>query len=262
MKRILGRASFVAGAALFALAMTPACAENDVSLFIRNAMAPPQSRANGRCLYTADPGQPMIAGGVVDFAIRDNYVVSLLVGSQLTPRGDQTQVRSESNRTHLNGAVVKLTDANGGLIREYTSLTSGFVDVSQGATATYGIADVTALDAPALAAASSGIEPGDSRLVVANIKVFGKTLGGVDVETGEFQFPIHVCNRCLLDFSTGDDPAVEGRDCNLNANAGGAAGGATGTAQVIPCHPGQDELTPCQLCRDAPPPRGEACRGQ
>jgi hypothetical protein len=82
---------------------------------------------------------------------------------------------------------------------------------------------------------------GQSKLVVANIKIFGKTLGGVDLESGEFQFPVRVCVGCLVDFSSGDDPAVAGRDCNVQIG--------TGTATVVlPCAPGQDEATPCQLC--------------
>jgi hypothetical protein len=191
--------------------------------------------------------------GVVDAAVRDNYTMEILVGSQLAPVSDQPNLRSESNRAHINGAVIRVTDANGGAIGEFTSIASGFVDPGQNNAASYGLAGVTALDAPTLQKAAAGVAAGTNRLVVANVKVFGKTLGGQDVESGEFQFPIRVCNGCLIDFSTGDGPA-DGLDCTQPLTTTTT----TGTAVVIPCNAGQDEATPCQLCRD----RKAACNGQ
>ena len=73
-------------------------------------------------------------------------------------------------------------------------------------------------------------------------------------ESGEFQFPITVCNGCLVSFSGADDPATPGLDCNLPLSQ---AGGGGGNSQ-LPCKVGQDEPVPCQLCA----PFSALCRGQ
>jgi hypothetical protein len=251
MKRLLGHALVVGGIGVVATAFTPACAENDQSIYIRHVMAPPTNRQGGTCTYQPDPSQPFLTEGTLDLAVRNNYTATVLVGGQLLARGDPTNARAESNRTHMNGAVVKVTDASGGSIGEFTSLASGFVDPGQATTASYGMVAVTAIDAPT--AGKLAVAVGDSKLVIANIKVFGKTLGGVDVESGEFQFPIRVCNGCLVDFTSGDDPATPGRDCNNNLSTTGSQG-----QTMLPCVAGQDEVTPCQLCRDF----SNYCKGQ
>lgn len=253
MKRILGQTLFVLAAGFGAVALTPACAENDSSIFIRHVMAPPQNRQSGECIYTPDENQAALLEGHLDVALRDNYSAVLLVGGQLMPRGDFTNTRAESNRTHLNGAVVKVTDAAGGVISEFTAIGTGFVNPGQTNSASFGLMSVTLIDAPTTD--KLALEPGsEPKLVLANVKVFGKTLGGVDVESGEFQFPIRVCNGCLISFATGDDPATDGLDC-----AGGATTPGGGGAEIQgPCRLGQDEGVPCELCRSF----NLACRGQ
>ncbi len=207
-------------------------------------------RLSCSCIYTSDPTQAELFEGTFDVAVRDSYSVVLLIGSQLIQRSDTTNARAESNRAHLNGAIVSVTDPNGALLGEFTSLGSGFVDVSQQNQAQYGPIAVTVIDQPTQAKIGSGLAVGQTKLVVANIKAFGKTLGGVDLESGEFQFPIRLCNGCLVSFASGDDPATPGVDCNLPL--GGTSGGGS---TELPCTPGQDETTPCQTCLDRP-----ACR--
>ncbi len=250
MKRLFGQTLFALAVGVGSILVSSACVENDSSIFVRNVQAPPQNRQNGACLYTPDPTQPFLSEGVLDVAITPTYTGRLLVGNQLSPRGDQLNVRAESNRVHLNGAVVRVTGADGASIGEFTSVTSGFVDPGANNQPSFGIAGLTLLDAATTAAIN--VQGADSRLVIANVKVFGQTLGGVDVESGEFQFPIRVCNGCLIDFSRGDDPANPGLDCNLVIDT--QSGGTT----QFPCIPGQDEVTPCQLCAAV----SSACRGQ
>ena len=249
MKRILGQSlSLVAIVAIGSL-LTPACADDDGSIFVNHALAPPTSRQAGTCQYTADPTQPVLAQGLLDTAARDSYLVNLLVGNQMIQRGDPLQPRAESNRVHLDGAVVRVTDANGNEINSFTAPTSGFVDASNGNTPTYGIAQLNALDATTVARAASvtKLAVGAQKLVIANMKVFGKTVGGVDVESAEWSFPIRLCIGCLIDFSTGDDPAKSGVDCSFK---GVPAATSTLLPQQVPCNVGQDENTPCQLCLD------------
>jgi hypothetical protein len=246
MKRLLGQSLTVVVVGSLASALTPACADNDQSIFVRAALAPPQNRQNGQCLYTSDPTQPFHSMGSLDAALRATYDVTLLVGSQLVSRADDKSSRTEPNRVHIDGAVVRVTDPNGGVINEFTSLGSSFIDPEANNAATYSPVTLTAIDAKTAKAISDRIPAGAPReasvLVTANIKVFGKTVGGVDVESGEFQFPVSVCKGCLVSFATGDDPAVPGVDCNQPL-----AEGSSTTA--LPCAAGQDEAVPCQLCR-------------
>jgi len=245
MKRVLGQALTVVTAGVLAMAFTPACAENDQSIFIQSALAPSTNRQGGACTYTNDPTQPSLFSGSVDVAIRDNYGAILLVGNQMIARGDAANTRAESNRAHINGAVVRVTDPNGGLIGEFTSVATGFVDPQINNQPSFGTISVTAIDAPTQARIAEGMALGESKLVLANIKAFGKTVGGVDLESGEFQLPVRVCAGCLIT-TAGADRAVQ--ECQAAEDA------ATGADQ-LPCFPGQDEGTPCWLCRERP-----ACR--
>lgn len=243
MKRLLGKTFSLVVLAGLATVFAPACAENDQSIFIRTVLAPSINRQNGECIYTGDVTQRFQSEGLIDVAIRDTYTPTMLVGSQLFSRGDQPGGRSESNRTQLNGAVVRVTDPNGGQIGEFTSLASAFIDPQLNNIPTYSPFTVTLLDAKTTASIAQRVTPGNSTLVIANVKAFGRTLGGVDLESGEFQFPIRLCRGCLISFETGDDPATPGVDCNLPLTDQGAG-------SVLPCRAGQDEVTPCQVCRE------------
>mgnify|MGYP001119516755 CR=1 FL=1 len=251
MKRLFGRTLFVLAIGASALALTPACAENDESIFVRHVLAPPQTRSqSGFCTYQPDENQTALFHGVLDVELSLNYDAVLLVGGQLIPRGDQANTRAESNRVHINGAVVKVTDPAGATISEFTAIGSGFVHPGQSQNASFGLVNVTLIDAPTATQLKESLPKYlDSRLVIANAKVFGKTLGGVDVESGEFQFPITVCRGCLISFATGDDPLTDGPDCSKELD--------TTTQFQPPCKFGQDEGVPCQACRE----RSPICRG-
>ena len=84
-----------------------------------------------------------------------------------------------------------------------------------------------------------------TKLVIVNMRAFGRTLGGIELESSEFQFTIRTCNGCLVSFAGGDDPAQEPRP-NCKASLG------TGASTTIPCFVGQDEPVPCQLCQGRP----------
>lgn len=249
MKRILGQSLSLVALVLLGSVITPACVEDDGSIFVHHALAPPVTRQGG-CLYTPDPTTAALSQGLLDTGVRQTYELNLLVANQLIQRGDSLAPRAEANRIHIDGAVVRVTDANGGAISEFTSVTSGFVDAASGNSPGYGIAQVTALDASTVAKLKVIAPDSKPVLVLANVKVFGKTIGGKDVETAEWSFPIRACYGCLVDFSTGDDLAVAGTDCLSSTTT--AMASSIAVAQVVPCNSGQDELIACQLCRGLP----------
>lgn len=246
MRRMLAQVVSCAALALVASAVAPACATNDQSIFLRGVLAPPTNRQNGICVYSDDPTQTQLFSGLLDVALRDNYEARMLVGSQLIARGDPAQTRAESNRFHVNGAVVRVTTPNGEPINEFSTPVSGFIDPQSNNVPDFGPVSVVLIDAGTVRKLSPNGQLITS--VVANVKMFGQTLGGVDVESGELQYPIDICAGCLVDFSSGDDPARAGRDCSLPLE--------DSSTQTGPCTFGQDEGVPCQYCVNTIPACG------
>ncbi len=243
MKRIWSHVVSVVIVGAAVSAVVPACATNDQTIFIRAALAPATNRQTSGCVYTPDPTQPELFEAKVDVGITDSYFAVLLVGNQLIPRGDPQDNRAESNRVHINGAIVRVQEADGTLIREFTSLATGFADPGNNNQAAYGLIGIVALDAPArnllLPQLPNRLV---SKTIQISIKAFGQSLGGKDVESGEFLLPMQVCNGCLVDFSSGnDDTATVQPNCLKPAPM-------NTTAATAPCFRGQDEPTLCQSC--------------
>ena len=169
----------------------------------------------------------------------------MLVGNQLIPRGDSLSNRAESNRVHINGAVVRVTEADGTLIREFTSLATGFADAASSNTPAYASVGIIALDAPTrdilLPSLPNRVV---SKTVLINIKAFGTSLGGKDVESGEFQLPMQVCNGCLVDFSTGQ----QRRHREGSAELPEAASDVRRPRRRARASSVQDEARECQDC--------------
>lgn len=242
MKPILGHALKALGVATTVFALTPACVENDRSIFVRAVLAPPQNRQNGECFYEPEEDAAFYAEGTVDMAATDSYFAYLLSGNLMRARANTDQTRSESNAAHINGAIVRVTTANGVLINEFTATSSSFIPAQENNAPGLGVVGVTLIDGPTLQAikrTATAPLTTTARLVLANVKIFGETLGGVDLESGEFQYPIRVCEGCLIQYA--DDPAV---------NSGSACDGVLDATDenTLPCFPGQDVSTPCQLC--------------
>jgi hypothetical protein len=243
MRRILGRVVVVCASALFIGAFAPACVENDQSIFVRAVLAPSTNRQNGLCVYTDDPQQTALFEGTLDVAIRDNYKAVVLVGSQMLNRGDPATARAEPNRVHLNGAVVKVMEPDGAVIGEFTSLATGFADVQQNNNPDYGLMSIIGIDKPTADTLRGQVGSGATKQIVLQMKAFGKTLGGIDLESSEFQFPLQICNGCLINFGTADTARPAGEQCT------GAISTSGGGQVQLPCNPGQDgEAVPCQLC--------------
>lgn len=258
MKRILGHVVSLLVCALAASAAAPACTDNDQSLFIRSALFPAQNRQNG-CIYTDDPQQPILFEGTLDVGVRDNYYGVFLVGNQMIPRGEPLATRAESSRAHINGGIVRVTRTDGTVIREFTSSATGFADPQNNNTPDFGVMGLIAIDAPTafilrdlLVAEAANAKVNVRTLsiqVLSNIKVFGKTLGGTDLESAEYQFPIRVCVGCLVNFPAG----VNDSSKDPRPNCLGTPTATTQvTTQLAPCFQGQDEGVNCKTCNGRP----------
>lgn len=245
MNRTLGRVASILGVALVAGLTAPACSTSDESesIFIRGILAPPTVRTNGGCTYTSDPSQGMLFEGRLDVLVSRSYTGVMLVGNQLSARGDQNNSRAESNRVNIESVEVEVTDTSGKRIGAFQAPSSGLIDPQASNAPSYSPVGATLIDSKTTDALMDSIAAlGTSRTVLANVRVKASTLAGTEVKSGAYQFPIRVCNGCLVDVSTGYDPATQTYNCNQQLTLG--------TEKIMPCKPGQDESTPCQFCID------------
>lgn len=221
------------GTALTALS---SCAENDVSLFVAGVV-----RAEApECAVKADPGTDLMLSGVMDIGFTRSYTAVVLVANQLSPRGNKEQLRSETMGFQVRGGEVRLTDSTGNLIQEFSTPSSGFSNPSSSNTPGYGISRMTLIPADVGNNLAQRLQPGSTRTVIAEIRVFGTTAGGAEVTSGSHTFTIEVCHTCLLSF-------VEG---GLTADAEGNLRCDYGVTEELKmgCAPGQDDPTDCRAC--------------
>jgi hypothetical protein len=227
MGRFLVRSIAAAGALAFAGLSTQGCADNESMLFVRAVLkleAPD-------CVGEPDPNSVFLPYGVIDTTFGTSYYSILLIGNQLVQRGSKNQVRTETARITLKGAEVTVLDDQDNALAEFTVPGTGFVDPGEGEEAGYGAMGAELLP-PNL-----GVAAGD-RLVV-EVRVFGDTLGGDEIESSVLRYPIYVCNRCLIAYpADADDPVQPGYQCST----------AKEPTEAVPCFFGQDNLIDCRHC--------------
>lgn len=232
-KRLLKLSGLILGLA----AVTPGCTTDVQSmLFIRQVQAP----LAPACAVDSSPDSTALSAGVLDIGFRKTYQANLLIGNQLVSRGSPQLSRTETSNVQFRSAVVRVEDSGGNVLREFSVPITGFVEASAAGAASYGIAAVPLIDSEGVSAA--GISATTSKRLFSYVKVTGETLGGSEVESAEFGFPITVCLGCLVSFpADADDPTIDGPDCKNTA----ATSGATTNAA---CIPGQDAPVDCRSC--------------
>ena len=243
MKRICGYVVSLAAVAGLAGSVLPACSTNDQTIFIRSLLAPSANRQGGACSYNNDPSQPALFTAVLDLGLTDSYNGTFLVGNQLIPRGDPNNNRAESNRVHINGAIVKVQDPDGTTLREFTSLATGFADPQNNNAPGYAPIGAVVFDAPTKDIVLPSVATkGTARTLLIVVKVFGTSVGGVDVESGEYQFPMQVCRGCLVkqDGNAFTKPGVF--DCDKPAET------TTTASTSDPCYIGPALPISCRIC--------------
>lgn len=238
MKDLLGRrwSSLIGSLLLWA---GSGCTEEQTGLFIQGnaARIPPD------CTVTAEESAPLLGYGVLDVGIKLDYDASLLVGSQLTPRSDKENLRSETMITVIDGAEVHLYDDTGAELVEFTVPASGVILPEPSEAAGYGVINATLI--PQSEGSRIQLSPGQVVTRVAEVSVFGKTVGGLEVESAKIRYVIKVCLGCLVSFPT---EALDPSGQCMPTDQG---------PEEVPCNLGQDALVDCRLCNTT----NEICRG-
>jgi hypothetical protein len=161
---------------------------DDGMIILNNTAAPA-----GTCEFTGQTGQPFLAHGVVDTLSPVGYQMAPLIASKITATSDQTLQRT----IQLRGAYVDLSVVGGTDVtlpddaQHFQQLVSGSVLPGGTVNVGFGLIPVDALEAIAQASPTSDVE------VQATVRVWG-TLGGGEVDSAPFIFPVTVCTGCVV----------------------------------------------------------------
>jgi len=257
MKRVWGH--LLAGVSLLAggVAAMSACKHDDSTLFIQDVLLAPSVSQGQVCLFTADPTQAHISSGVLDIALRQEYDPTYLLANQSVPEVNSQQLQTETDVITVQGAIVRITDAAGNPLANFSRLAAATVYPSSGSVPGYSPITVTTVDSNTIAQDAdlqANVANGGTTRLVTYVKFFGQTTGGNSIESDEFEFPVDVCEStpthpCLVEFSsTSDNPD------DLQPNCKAATSGSS--SLPAPCVIGQDFAVDCSLCQGVP-----ACEG-
>jgi hypothetical protein len=231
-------------AVLLAVPALSACAEDSSSLYVEGVLAP----NSPACEYSPDPGQLQLFRGTLDVAFTTKYEGVVLVGNQLATRGNKAELRTETSGLRIRGSEVQLRNSQGSVLDEFSVNGGGFIQPVGGNGAGYGLAQVTMIPPAVGRDLADQLESsrGAIRTLIASVRVFGETLGGLELTSSDFTFPIDVCYGCLVDYPL---EAVQDPGDGSGLVCVAASDGITLEACAI----GQDERIDCRACAAAVP---------
>lgn len=217
------RTRFVAAAIAVGALTLAACADDSGGgLIIRQNLAP---TATGGCSFTPDLTAPYFARGAISMLSQQPYVLTPLIESRITAlegqesqrtvliRGARVDVRIESITVNNQSVEVDTADFPEGTLK-FTSLFSAPVAPNGGLS----VGDFDLLTAGFIATLRDRYgSQGSARVqVVAEARVFGD-LGGDEIESDTFSYPVTVCNDCIVN-NVGTCPTMgdvrTGNPCN------------------------------------------------
>lgn len=194
------------------------CVDNRSTLYVvRSLFIDP----TGPCELSEDLPANARGKGFYDLTVAEagdfGYGFAILIANQLQPLGDNDTLRAETSRIQLQGAEISVEGVDGAAGPEYTVPFSGTIDPEPSEQPGEAAVFIEAIPTGAIT------ETGDYLLT---IRVFGQTLGGMEVESGDFVWPVTVCRGCL------------------NAGCVEDLG--------LPCQPGSDYPLPCTAYGNCP----------
>jgi hypothetical protein len=188
-----------------ALVLLAGCVDHDASSFFVSGHVKPDDE----CFL--EPGNPLVSRGVFNVEAAFGYFVFPLYNNQLRNRGSDAPLRADPNGILITSAEVELRGAAGLPIafgappNPFTVPTSNYVPSTENAnTPAQAVGNILVIPpayADVLFQQLGGDEasPDAASVVIASIRVFGETTGGVDVESDEWLWPIDIClGSCLF----------------------------------------------------------------
>jgi hypothetical protein len=175
-------------------------------------------------------------GGVPGSVACDtSYVVNLLVNSNLRANAKYATGRAEPNYLRIHSAEVHLMTLQKETIlfnrnpkttlpNPFTVTTANVLSPSDGTSPSRGLAVVEAIPS----AYADQLDRFKDKQIIAEITIFGTTLGDVDIDFKPFAYPIQLCDGCLtlchnrdILLNDLDLDEVYGMDCRDNAGQDG-----------------------------------------
>ncbi len=217
------RTRFVAAAIAVGALTLAACADDSGGgLIIRQNLAP---TATDGCTFSPDLTAPYFARGTISMLSQQPYVLTPLIESRITaPEGQESQrtvlirgarvdARIESITVNNQSVEVDTSDFPEGSLK-FTSLFSAPLAPNGGLS----VGDFDLLTSSLIATLRDRYgAQGSARVqVVAEVRVFGD-LGGDEIESDTFSYPVTVCNDCIVN-NVGECPTMAevrtGNPCN------------------------------------------------
>lgn len=146
---------------------------------------------------------PELAKGTMDLRYACNYLAVLELGNQLVRRGDETKLQLETSRISVESVDVEILAADESPINAFTYPTTGFIDPATGSSPGRGLSGALLVDG----GTSAMLAEQGGGLYIIRIVAHGRTLGGDDITTRPFDFPLEVCIGCLC-FEPSNDTCV------------------------------------------------------
>lgn len=205
------------------------CADNLATVYVDHVIG--YDSENYECVIEPAFDGPGLTTGRYDYFAGNPYYVRLVVGNQLVPQGDNDLLRAETSRIAIQGAVINTYDGSGNsVLASFTSRASGTIQPDDS-------------EDPGLSAFGIPIIQTQPVLPVGNyqigIEVFGETLGGTNVESGEFLFPVEILPYGYYSSCDSNDTLFENEDrnpCGVLSQDGG----------LVSCNDRPDEV--CDRC--------------
>jgi hypothetical protein len=224
----LRRAGAVALLAAGGVLAPSACVVNESTFFIRACLSVPRDS----CTVQPSTNATFVATGAIDAAFRSEYDCFALFENQLVARGDSTKLRTETSRISVYQAEVQVltTDPNNPVaLAAFTVPVSGFADPGSGTEPGLGATIVQLLDPATLKSLAAKLGPTSKLQVISSVVLHARTLGGQELTSNEFKFPIDVYNGALC------QPVVSPETCTTSASK-----------PTADCLLGQDAVADCR----------------
>jgi hypothetical protein len=212
------------------------CADNESSLFVEGIL----DISSSDCVARPDASATFLSIGVLDVGLADGYIAAVQVGNQVTQQGNRDKLRTETSRIHLEGATGSVFTVDGQEL-DFEVIGTGFVHPASGTDpglAAMFVNIVTSQQIQTLRDAG----PAAWGQMVVRFRVYGTTLGGKEIESGDYDFPISVCNGCLIEYP----PSANSAPAGMPYECGGGDDENTEEANV--CFLGQDQRISCTEC--------------
>ncbi|MFT3773802.1 MAG: hypothetical protein QM820_51185 [Minicystis sp.] len=183
-----------------------ACVQNESSLFIRGCLNVPRESCDAQAATNAS----FIYNGSIDglYAAAGQYQCLALIENQLVVRGDPTKLRVETSRISVYEAEVQVltNDPNNPqALAQFTVPVSGFADPGTGTEPGLGLTNIVLVDYATLKSLAMKAQTTNQvQSVVASAILHGRTLGGLELTSNEFRFPIDISGGRACTVPVGD----------------------------------------------------------